>query len=308
MSIQRGFAALGLLVVGTLFIAPVAGAIPLPDSSSCTSSAPCLQITNLSTSVAAKAIWGIDSNGFAIIGETNTRVGVWGSADSSGTGVFGDTQSGMAVHGVSSTGNGVVGENGRKDQAAAAISALSGDPISGLAYWGTGSIIVTGDGLKPGGGMWSNYSDARVKRDVHPFKSGIEELREVRPVTYKYNGLGGTTDSGREYVGVIAQELEKVFPDMVKTRKGKLHPTDDKETDIKLVDPSAFTFVLINAVKEQQQIIDRQEHRLAALERGRSTSLSASVLGGGTWFGFGLGLLPLGFAALRKRKERNAQA
>ena len=73
--------------------------------------------------------------------------------------------------------------------------------------------------------------------------------------------------------------------------------------DIKMVDPSAFTYLLINAVKQQQQIIERQEHRIAALEHPRVASLAASVLNGGFGTGIGLSLVSLGFVVLRRRKE-----
>lgn len=37
---------------------------------------------------------------------------------------------------------------------------------------------------------------------------------------------------------------------MVSSTKQKLHPTDAALTDIKQVDPSAFTYMLVNAVQE----------------------------------------------------------
>jgi len=237
-----------------------------------------------------------------VSGHSETSTGVYGEGTAAGgVGVEGYTNGAIGVYGYNagSSGNGLVGQNVFSSDAAVAGLAPND---SGLAFWGTGGIIVTGSAQKPGGGMWSNYSDARVKKDVHPLRWGLEELRAVHPVTYKYNGLGGTTDDGHQYVGVIAQELEKILPSMVTSRAGKLRSTDTEQTAIKVVDPSAFTFVLINAVKEQQEIIDRQEHRIAALEHGRRTSLAASMLDGRVCVGLAFGLLPFGFVALRRRK------
>jgi trimeric autotransporter adhesin len=194
-----------------------------------------------------------------------------------------------------------VAENLNTNHAAAVVSALSGDAQNGLAYWGTGGIQITSTvAEKAGGGTWQVLSDARIKKDVAPLRLGLAQLKELRPVTFRYNGLGGTTDDGSEFVGVIAQELEKIFPAMVMSRKKKLHVNDATDTEIKVVDPSALTYVLINSVKEQQAIIDRQERRIATLERGRG--VAASLLGDSAEMVLAFGLLPLGFVALRKRK------
>jgi len=222
-------------------------------------------------------------------------------SSAAGRGVYGTSTSGTGVYAVSSTGNALLAQNYNTTFGGAAVSALTGDAQNGLAYWGTGGIQITSSKAeKSGGGSWQVYSDARIKKDVNPLRLGLVQLKAIRPVTFKYNGLGGTTDDGHEYVGVIAQELEKTFPSMVTSKKGKLHATDTSETDIKIVDPSALTFVLINSVKEQQVIIDRQERRIEALERGRA--VSASMFGSGTEMALALGLLPLGLVAFRRRK------
>lgn len=155
--------------------------------------------------------------------------------------------------------------------------------------------------MKPGGRSWSSTSDARVKRDVKDFRAGLAELKRFHTVRYKYNGLGGTQDDGNEFVGVIAQELEKVMPEMVKSGKVKLHPADAQEIDLKRVDPSAFTYVPINAVQEQQKTIEEQDARIANLERGRPSLVSSLVPGG---FGIAaLGLVPLGLVMGRNRRK-----
>jgi hypothetical protein len=141
---------------------------------------------------------------------------------------------------------------------------------------------------------------------VKGFHGGLSELLRVRPVSYIYNGLGGTVDDGKEHVGVLAQELEKVFPAMVGSSKGRLHPTDVEETDIKEVNPSNFTYVLINAVQQQQQIIDRQEARIAALEANRRPLISGV---GQSGLGFGLAVVVGAVVVgVRRRKRTEQQA
>jgi hypothetical protein len=167
--------------------------------------------------------------------------------------------------------------------------------------------LTKGSAAKPGGGMWeATTSDQRTKKDVRAFEPGLTEILQVRPVRYRFNGLAGTRDDGTEYVGVIAQELEKVLPFMVTSRKGKLRK-DAQETVIKGVDPSAFTYALINAVKEQHELIKQQEARIAALERGRAPLMSSVLSGGGITAGIALGLFPMGLlVAVRRRNKRAA--
>jgi hypothetical protein len=290
---------LALALALALAVAPgTAAAITLPDSGTCSTGNPCLLIHSNRPNPGSVALSASSDNGTGVEG-LGLSHGVYGSAFNTGNGVTGTSTAGVGVLGTSSTNNGVRGST--SSTTAAAISALA-PSSSGLAFYGTGNIVISGNAYKPGGGQWNMTSDARIKKDVKELRWGIEELRQVRPITYKYNGLGGTEDDGREFAGVIAQELEKIFPTMVTSRKAKLKPSDSSETDIRVVDPSAFTYVLINAVKEQQQIIERQETRISALERGRGT-LGASILGGGLGTGIALGLLPLTFLALNRRKR-----
>ena len=58
-------------------------------------------------------------------------------------------------------------------------------------------------------------------------------------------------------IGLIAQEVEPVLPEIVKT---------DEQTGLKTVGYLGLVPVLLEAVKEQQDIIERLEARVAALE------------------------------------------
>ena len=187
---------------------------------------------------------------------------------------------------------------------AGAGTAVYGDNSSTLsnAYAGyfNGRFLVTSpSAYKAGGGSWLSTSDERVKRDIKPFQQGLAEIERVRPIRFKYNGLGGTQDTGTEFVGVIAQELERISPAMVNSERTKLHKDDAQETDIKQVDPSAFTYMLINAVQEQQKLIRSQEARIAKLERARGP-VASSLLAPGVGAGLAFGLFPLSLIAARR--------
>jgi hypothetical protein len=103
---------------------------------------------------------------------------------------------------------------------------------------------------KQGSSTWTTLSDGRTKQNVSTFRAGLDALKQVRPVTYTYNGLAGSLNDGKEFVGVIAQDVEQVAPFMVTSMPKKLRPTDEKETNIKQLDANAFTYMLINAVQE----------------------------------------------------------
>ncbi|NND35073.1 MAG: hypothetical protein HKN76_20980 [Saprospiraceae bacterium] len=110
-------------------------------------------------------------------------------------------------------------------------------------------LHVNGSAGKPGGGSWSNASDRRLKTRITNFTSGMEIIKHLRPVSFEYNGkLNLPVDT--RYVGVIAQELENIAPFMVS-------PFVAEDGEIYLnVDPSAFDFLLINAIKQQQKSLD----------------------------------------------------
>lgn len=93
-------------------------------------------------------------------------------------------------------------------------------------------------------------SDARIKKDIHPFQLGLEALLGIEPVNFKYNGLGGFNQDEKVQVGVVAQQIEKSAPSLVKRQLVQLHPGDDVKTEIKVVDYGSFTYVIINAIKQ----------------------------------------------------------
>ncbi len=93
-------------------------------------------------------------------------------------------------------------------------------------------------------------SDERLKTDVKNFDLGLDSLLGFHPVNFKYNGLAGFQANGKEQIGVIAQDLEKTAPQLVKRKMVQLHPEDKFETEIKVVDYGSFTYVIINAVKD----------------------------------------------------------
>lgn len=121
---------------------------------------------------------------------------------------------------------------------------------------GTGApsyqLELTGTAGKPGGGSWTNSSDMRLKQNITPYTDGLNSLLKINPVWYNYNQASGF-DITQKYVGVLAQELQAVSPYMVIESATKKAPDGSSYLS---VDNSAMTYMLINAVKEQQQQIE----------------------------------------------------
>lgn len=160
--------------------------------------------------------------------------------------VIGFRQGGTTIRlGVSANGNVVVGSE------------------ADLPGAGTAILQVGGGAFKnDGSGAWAFTSDARVKEDVHDLELGLAELRQLRPVRFRYNGRAGTP-AGQAGVGVLGQEIESIIPETIRrvTTGVQDEPALD---DLRVFDPSALTYVLINAVKELAAKVEHLEQALAA--------------------------------------------
>ena len=103
-----------------------------------------------------------------------------------------------------------------------------------------GSMItaLTLDMSEAGAATFNNnvtaFSDERLKDNIETLENGLDKVEQLRGVTY--------TRDGKENIGVIAQEIEKILPEIVKTA--------DDEMGTKSVDYSRLTAVLIEAVKD----------------------------------------------------------
>jgi hypothetical protein len=134
--------------------------------------------------------------------------------------------------------------------------AIESDYAGGTAFYAPNgnfvgvNITVSGNGYKPGGGSWVATSDARLKEAVTDYSAGLAKVMALRPVAYCYNGRGGSTRDGRRYVGLVADEVEGVMPEMVGTISELLDPGDAAPSEIKTLDTTALIFALVNCVKE----------------------------------------------------------
>lgn len=126
---------------------------------------------------------------------------------------------------------------------------------------------TNGVALRPGGGNWAALSDRRTKKAVLPFTDGLHVLQQINPVTFQYNGLYGTVDDEQRYVGVIAQEVAPIAPYMIEKRQLKQHAHATSEEILQYDGGTHLLYVLVNAVKEQQQVIELERTKNQTLEQ-----------------------------------------
>ena len=103
-------------------------------------------------------------------------------------------------------------------------------------------------------------SDERLKENIKEIPYGLEEVLKMKPVEYDWKEKRG----GKHDIGVIAQDIEKLIPEIIKENKD----LKTKE-DFKSVDYGKMVAVLIKAIQEQQKEIELLKANLDQLKYNR---------------------------------------
>jgi len=129
---------------------------------------------------------------------------------------------------------------------------------------GTGKGSSTGYIIPAGGGAnvyqgnnsstWSTTSDRRLKKNIVDNNSGLEKLTQIQIRNFEYRLPNEVTelpqdqaiDKAGVQLGVIAQELQAVLPDCIKT----------ESTGVMSVNSDNLTWYMINAIKELKAELD----------------------------------------------------
>ena len=144
-------------------------------------------------------------------------------------------------------------------------------PINFIYQGSSGSnakeyAVAIYDPLWVQGPMWANNyytnSDLRLKKELSPLEPVLSKLFNIGTYYYYWENKSapdGEPSEDRRQIGMIAQEIEKTFPELVYT----------DANGFKSVDYSKFSVVLLEAVREQQALIDQLKSRLEKLESER---------------------------------------
>ncbi len=197
---------------------------------------------------------GSTANGCGVLGEINlpspaaysaavrgrnngtgaTGIGVWGSQGGSGWGVYGtcSISGGAGVYGLCSS-------SGYNAQ-------LGG---------GTFGLSVSGPAICSAG-VWTS-SDIRFKKEIATLENALPQLTRLRGVSYvlKKDEFPTRGFPAERQLGFIAQEVEVVYPELVSS----------DQDGYKTVDYARLTPILVEAIKEQQALIDAMETTIASL-------------------------------------------
>jgi len=197
------------------------------------------------TSGTATAILGTAATGYGIQGTSNSGTGILGTAYNAGTGgaFYSDSSSGIALH----TATGRVQLDGNVGIGTAA-------PAQKLDVNGNGRFrsVGTASGtllyITASGDLSTSSSDRRKKKDITVLKNVLEKVTKLRGVNFKWRD---PNEKGMQ-IGMIAQEVEEVYPELVFTN----HAEGFK--GIRYAEVSA---VLVEAIKELQARIEKLEKK-----------------------------------------------
>jgi hypothetical protein len=167
-----------------------------------------------------------------------------------------------------------------------------------------GNFVVGARGYQPGGGAWSDSSDARIKTVESEYTNGLESVCALRPIIYRFKGndtivppdnlpLPPAFDENgshveqedtraapsvpypnsqhypaamdnRSFIGLVAQEVDPALPEMITKRPGFINGV--LVNDVHDLDTSPLIYALVNSVKELKAMNDQLAARIAQLE------------------------------------------
>jgi hypothetical protein len=104
-------------------------------------------------------------------------------------------------------------------------------------------------------------SDERLKKEIEPLQNALTKVAHLRGVTYSWRteGVEGRGFPEGTQIGLIAQEVEAVIPEVIHTTVG----------GYKGIDYQKLVPLLIEAVKEQQVRLEAQHTEIARLRRAQ---------------------------------------
>jgi len=151
--------------------------------------------------------------------------------------------------------------------------------ITNHSMWdsGAGYYYYSDSALKSATTTWYIYSDARIKTVLGAYTAGLAQIKTLNPIRYKLKGndsIGEPADinwrgagepppqtvpysnsvnrnvavGGKEFVGLVAQDIEAAMPELVSRRDGYID--GQAVDDLRVFGMDPLIYALVNAVKE----------------------------------------------------------
>ena len=111
--------------------------------------------------------------------------------------------------------------------------------------------------IDAGSGQYYADSDERLKKNIKPMPALLDKINQLRPSTYQFKD----DKRGQEYNGFIAQDVMKIFPDLV---KHTVEPA--RKLDVYTMNYSGFGVLAIKGIQELAPLIERQQQKMDSLE------------------------------------------
>ncbi|MBX3032735.1 MAG: tail fiber domain-containing protein [Bdellovibrionaceae bacterium] len=222
------------------------------------------------SSLGLSAVWSLGVGGYGIGGEkfafNNVAHGPILTMTSAGFVGIGTTSPTSLLQ-VAGTEAGTIAYISNADAAGTALSAQNED--SGFyGALGTPTYGVYSNGQAGGTTAWANVSDERLKTQIEVIPDALERLLSLRGVSYHWKDKKRDQKEG-EKIGLIAQDVEKVFPQAVISVQGT-----------KMVSSTDLMGPMIQGMKqmnEKLQSLERENQELKARLNAIEAALSKSM-------------------------------
>jgi len=132
---------------------------------------------------------------------------------------------------------------------------------------------------------YATWSDIRLKENIVNTSPKLQDLLKVRVVNYNLKGTSNVNSN--KHIGVIAQELEQIFPELIGSHELTHEDINAGITEsYKSVKYSCFSVILIKALQEEHEIINKLNARIETLNEDcnsikdleeRTNLMSASI-------------------------------
>jgi hypothetical protein len=242
-------------ILASAFSGPLTGNVTgnvTGSSGSCTGNAASAGALNTSNDY---TVASLTSNGFVYSGS---------SAGSTGAFYFNSSSHGIRrasgtndVYCYTTTGTLYLGADG---SSTTHIRVLSGGDV-GIGVSPSYKLDVNGNIHATG---FPTSSDIRFKKNITPLENSLEKIKKLQGVKYEWNEFVNSVRDGYKLnvpiIGLIAQDVEKIVPEVV-----DLWKLSDDCQDARSIDYPRLTPLLIEAIKEQQIIIENQNQKIENL-------------------------------------------
>lgn len=158
----------------------------------------------------------------------------------------------------SSTGSSVVGIRSKLPAGASASAKFYLAELSGT---GTVFQVISNGNVQNTNNSYGAISDVKLKENIVDATPKLADMMKVQIRNYNLK-----SDPQHKQIGVIAQELEQVFPSMVEETADTDSEGNDLGTTTKSVKYSVFVPMLIKSIQELKALVDAQATEIAELK------------------------------------------